>query len=130
LQLAKADCIIAIMIIKTSLVRILSFGFASGICLYPFVLIGKEIEITDRLLNHERIHLQQQLETLIVPFYLLYFFEFFIRILQHRNVGKAYRNISFEKEAYQYESEIEYLDNRKRFAWTEFLGQSSPVKPA
>jgi len=117
------------MIIKTSLVRILSLGFASGICLYPFVLIGKEIEITDRLINHERIHLQQQLETLILPFYLWYFLEFFIRILQHRNLEKAYRNISFEKEAYQYESTIEYLDNRKRFAWTEFLGQSNPAKP-
>ena len=87
-------------------------------------------DATDTSVEFAANNLQQQLETLIVPFYLLYFFEFFIRILQHRNVEKAYRNISFEKEAYQYESKIDYLDNRKRFAWTEFLGQSSPVKPA
>jgi hypothetical protein len=111
------------MIIKTSLVKILSFGFANGICLYPFVLIGKEIELTEQLLNHERIHLKQQLETWILPFYLWYFLEFFIRILQYRNFEKAYRNISFEREAYFYESQIGYLANRKRFAWTGFLNQ-------
>lgn len=116
------------MIIKTSLVRILSFGFANGICFYPFVFIGKEIEITEQLLNHEKIHLKQQLETLVVPFYLLYFIDFFIRILQYRNFGKAYRNISFEREAYYYEAQVEYLQNRKRFAWTGFLSQADPHK--
>lgn len=114
------------MIIRTSLVRILSFGFANGICLYPFVLIGKEIEVTDRLLNHEKIHMKQQLETLILPFYLWYLIEFIIRILQYRNFEKAYRNISFEREAYHYESQIEYLNRRKRYAWTGFLDQDNP----
>ena len=114
------------MIIRTSLVRILSFGFASGMCLYPFVLIGKEIEITERLVNHEKIHLKQQLETLILPFYLWYFVEFIFRILQYRNFEKAYRNISFEREAYYYESHIEYLNRRKNNAWTRFMGQADP----
>jgi len=114
------------MIIRTSLVRILSFGFASGMCLYPFVLIGKEIEITERLVNHEKIHLKQQLETLILPFYLWYFVEFIFRILQYRNFEKAYRNISFEREAYYYESHIEYLNRRKNYAWTRFMGQADP----
>jgi hypothetical protein len=109
------------MIIKTGLVKIISFGFANGICLYPFVLIGKEIEHTEQLLNHERIHLKQQLETLIIPFYLLYFIEFLVRIIQYRNFEKAYRNISFEREAYFYESNTEYLKQRKSFAWTSFL---------
>ena len=112
------------MIIKTGLVKILSFGFANGMCLYPFVLIGKEIELTDQLLNHEKIHLKQQLETLILPFYLWYFIEFFVRILQYRSFEKAYRNISFEREAYYFESQSEYLENRKKFAWTAFLGQA------
>ena len=115
------------MIIKTSLVKILSFGFANGICVYPFVLIGKEIELTEQLLNHEKIHLKQQLEMLIIPFYLLYFLEFLIRILQYRNFEKAYRNISFEREAYFYETHTEYLNHRKWFAWTNFLIQPTSV---
>ena len=114
------------MIIKTSLVRIISFGFASGICLYPFVLIGKETELTEQLINHEKIHLKQQLETFILPFYVWYFLEFLIRILKHRNLETAYRNISFEREAFLYESEFEYLNNRKRYAWFRFLSQADP----
>ena len=114
------------MIIKTRLVRILSFGFANGMCLYPFVLIGKDIEITESLVNHEKIHLKQQLETLILPFYLWYLVEFIYRIIQYQDFDKAYRNISFEREAYYYESHIEYLNRRKRYAWTGFMGQADP----
>ena len=115
------------MIIKTGLVKILSFGFARGMCVYPFVLIGKEAEITEQLLTHERIHLKQQLETLVLPFYLWYFLEFLIRFVQYRNFEKAYRNISFEREAYYFESQEEYLTIRKRYAWIGFLNQASPV---
>ena len=117
------------MIIRTSLVRILSFGFANGICLYPFVLIVKEIELTEQLLNHEKIHLRQQLETLVLPFYLWYFIEFVIRAVWYRDFGKAYRNISFEREAYYYQSSLDYLENRKWFSWINFLGHSEPTKP-
>lgn len=114
------------MIIKTRLVRILTFGFASGICLYPFVLIGKEIELTARLLNHERIHMRQQLEMLLIPFYVFYFFEFLFRILQYRNLSKAYHNISFEREAYANEYYDGYLENRKPYAWVKFMRKKAP----
>jgi hypothetical protein len=115
------------MIIRTGLVKILSFGFARGMCLYPFVLIGKETEITEQLLTHEKIHLKQQLETFVVPFYLWYFLEFIFRVFQYRNFEKAYRNISFEREAYHFESQGEYLNIRKKYAWTGFLNQADPV---
>ncbi len=115
------------MIIKTRLVKILTFGFASGMCLFPFVLIGKEIEITHRLLNHEKIHLRQQLEVLVLPFYFMYFLEYLVRIIQYRNFSKAYRNISFEREAYYYQSHIDYLENRKPYAWRKFITRSEPA---
>lgn len=114
------------MIIRTRFVKILTFGFANGICLYPFVLFGKGIEITHQLLNHERIHLRQQLETLIIPFYLLYFLEFTVRLIQYRNFSKAYRNISFEREAYYFQSHIDYLKYRRPYAWFKFLTRSEP----
>lgn len=116
------------MIIKTRLVRILTFGFASGICLYPFVLIGKEIELTDRLLNHEKIHMRQQLEMLIIPFYLIYFLEFLFRNLQYRNFSKAYHNISFEREAYSHEYHNGYLEIRRPYAWFQFIRKKGPKR--
>jgi len=109
------------MIIKTSLVRIITFGFANGISLYPFVLITKGVELTERLINHEKIHLRQQLEMLVLPFYLIYFLEFLIRIIQYRSFSLGYRNISFEREAYHYEWDMDYLSQRKIFAWIKFI---------
>ncbi len=114
------------MIIKTRLVKILTFGFANGICLYPFVLIGKDIDVNHRLLNHERIHLRQQLETLILPFYLLYLLEFLYRMIQYRDFVVAYRNISFEREAYYFEAHVDYLEHRKPYAWMQFVSRSEP----
>ena len=114
------------MFIKTRFVRILTFGFANGICLYPFVLIGKEIELTHRLITHEKIHLRQQLETLVLPFYIFYFLEFLFRLLQYRSFSKAYRNISFEREAYYFESHVDYLEIRRPYTWVKFMSRSEP----
>ena len=67
-------------------------------------------------INHERIHIRQQLETLIVGFYLIYFLEFIFYRFNHTRYN-AYKMISFEREAYQYENDIDYLKKRKCYAW-------------
>ena len=72
-------------------------------------------------LNHERIHLRQQAELLILFFYLWYGLEFLIRLIQYKNRHKAYRNISFEREAYHHENEIGYLKKRRGYGFFEFL---------
>lgn len=69
----------------------------------------------DRLINHERIHLQQQLELLIFPFYIWYAIEYLIFRIKFNNHDKAYRSIRFEKEAYNYDSDLKYLQKRKRY---------------
>jgi len=109
------------LIIKTRLVKIITFGFANGITLYPFVLFRKETKLSSRLLNHEKIHLRQQLEMLVLFFYLWYILEFFVRLMQYQQFTKAYYNISFEREAYYHESNKHYLEKRKWFAWINFL---------
>src|SRR5690554_8202319 len=80
-------------------------GF-SGITVFPFVFVRDRFcaESTS-FINHEKIHLRQQLELLIVPFFIWYFVEFFIRWIQFKNKKQAYRNISFEREAYANRSE-------------------------
>lgn len=68
-------------------------------------------------LNHESIHTAQMKELLYVFFYLVYFTEWLVRLFLP---GNAYRNISFEREAYSNESNIEYLRFRKRFASSRY----------
>lgn len=90
-----------------------------GLALYPFVFLkSKELRLNKVLVNHENIHLRQQIELLVIPFYLVYGFEFLIRLLQYRNWQQAYRNISFEREAYVNEKNLDYLQSR--FFWGFF----------
>jgi hypothetical protein len=72
-------------------------------------------------LNHEKIHLRQQAELLVVFFYIWYGIEFLVKWLQFRNRYKAYRNISFEREAYHFEGDFNYLKNRKTYRFFKFL---------
>ena len=73
------------------------------------------------LLNHEKIHLKQQLELLILPFYIWYVLEFVFRFIQHKNRHAAYINISFEKEAYVNERNLQYLNERRFWRFLKYL---------
>jgi hypothetical protein len=96
-------------------------GYA-GITLYPFVFLrNKTLKYNAVLLNHERIHLKQQLELLIFPFYIWYGLEFLCRFIQYKNWQMAYRNISFEKEAYLNEKNLQYLKRRKFWQFLKYL---------
>ena len=64
--------------------------------------------------RHESIHTAQMKELLYVGFYVLYFMEWVFNLIFKK--GNAYRNISFEKEAYSHEDEYEYVKRRKHFA--------------
>ena len=94
----------------------------SGLTLFPFVLLKYNKLKTDYvLINHERIHLRQQLELLILPFYVLYLLEFLVRLCQYENWHLAYRNISFEREAYSKEKDLEYLKSRSFWNFINYL---------
>ena len=85
----------------------------SGISLFPFVFVKeKRLKSNSVFINHECIHLKQQLELLVLPFYLLYGFEFVLKLLKTKNWNIAYRSISFEREAYANEHDLNYLKNR------------------
>ena len=72
-------------------------------------------------MNHERIHIRQQLELLILPFYVLYLIEFAIGIFKYKNRLNAYLNISFEREAYKHDFDLNYLKCRNWWAWKDFI---------
>ncbi|WP_291722666.1 hypothetical protein [Bernardetia sp.] len=87
-----------------------------AMALFPFVLVEEVDDKYDKvLINHEKIHLRQQLEMLIVPFYLAYLGHYIVQLIRFKEHHKAYMNIVFEREAYQNESDLEYL--RKRKIW-------------
>ncbi|KQB99233.1 hypothetical protein [Pedobacter sp. Hv1] len=95
---------------------------ANAMALFPFILIKKQEQKNDPvLINHEKIHLRQQLEMLILPFYVFYLLNYFINLLRYRNHDRAYFNISFEREAYHYEADLNYLSERKWLKWIAFL---------
>ncbi len=90
--------------------------------LWPFVVLKHHSLKEDVVfLNHEQIHLRQQAELLVVFFYLWYALEFIFRLIQYKNRHKAYRNISFEREAYFFESNALYLKNRKPYSFLKYL---------
>ncbi|WP_318345259.1 hypothetical protein [Flagellimonas baculiformis] len=93
-----------------------------GLSLWPFIIL-KEDSLKDDavLINHERIHLKQQQELLIVPFYLLYISEWLIRTVLYMDSYRAYQNISFEREAYANEADMQYLSMRKIFGFLNYL---------
>lgn len=93
-----------------------------GVVMWPFIFLKrKELKENEAFMNHERIHLKQQLELLVVLFYFWYFTEYFIRFLQYRDSYKAYANISFEREAYTNEDNLDYIRKRKFWAFLKYL---------
>lgn len=93
-----------------------------GLAIYPFIFLkSKDLAQNKEILNHERIHLRQQLEMLWFFFFIWYGIEFFIHLIRYKDSKKAYFNISFEREAYQNESNTNYLKTRKFFAFYSYL---------
>ena len=90
-----------------------------GLTAFPFVFVKYPKDKTNAvLLNHEKIHIRQQIEFLILPFFIWYLTEYLVRLVQYKNANLAYKNISFEREAYANEDDAEYLKSRK---WWRFL---------
>lgn len=94
----------------------------TAIALFPFVFV-RDAALASHpvLLNHERIHLRQQAELLILPFYIWYFIEYCILYLKYKDQKTAYRNISFEREAYANEKDMGYVKHRRFFGFLKYV---------
>lgn len=100
-------------------------GFTT-INLFGVIFARKECRpLTPTTLRHLRIHTAQMRELLYIGFYLLYALEWITWII-HIFIEDGYltrdllresqANISFEREAYKKQGEINYLDKRKCYA--------------
>lgn len=87
-----------------------------GIAIFPFIFIrNRDLKNNLVLINHEKIHIRQQLEMLFIGFILWYYIAMF---------RKGYRNISFEREAYENESNMNYLAERKFWSFLKYQKKS------
>jgi hypothetical protein len=86
-----------------------------AITLFFIVLCkGKLDEVTKR---HETIHFQQFLETGVVGFVALYFWDYLHGFIKYKNGAEAYRRIRAEQEAYDNDQDVDYLPTRPRYLW-------------
>lgn len=95
-------------------------GFAA-INLFGIVIGRKEYgRLSQQEINHEKIHTHQILELLWIFFYILYFLEWLVRVMQYRSLLKGYYNISFEREAYSNDKNLNYLENRPKYCFFKY----------
>jgi len=87
----------------------------AAITLAPFVICRDKNDVV--MLNHESIHVTQQLELFIIPFYILYVLNWVYNLVKYSgDTDKAYMEILFEKEAYANEEDLSYLETRPKWA--------------
>lgn len=110
---------ILFMFFKGIIIRV-TFLWVEGMAIFPFVLLKPRVP-GRVLLHHECIHLRQQLETGILLFYIWYLSEYLLRLVWYRSHYRAYREISFEKEAFANETSFTYLTNRPFWAFLHYI---------
>jgi hypothetical protein len=104
------------------------FMKVGGIALFPVVILREKyrdskdkfwVKRAKQVINHESIHFQQALELGVLPFYLFYVLEWLLKLPFYG--AKAYEAISFEREAYGNDSNLEYLKDRVRYNWIRLV---------
>lgn len=90
----------------------------TAIMLFGIIFTRDKSKITPRIIRHEEIHVRQMWELLIVGFYIWYLVEICIRWCLQKD---AYHKISFEREAFANQEDIEYLKKRSLFNFLNYL---------
>lgn len=111
--------------------KYIPFSGFRAINLFGILFVRGNAEISEQVIRHETIHTKQMQEMLYVFFYLWYCIEYVYRLFWYAkkankkaNKKKAkspYHALSFEREAYANEHNVEYLKNRKFWNWTKYL---------
>ena len=105
---------------KTIYNNIIPFKGFSAINLCGIVFARKEYKpLSERTINHEKIHTAQMKALWYLPFLLWYVFEWVIKLFIYSK--NSYYNISFEREAYNNELKFDYVEKRKKFAFLSYL---------
>lgn len=134
------------MELKKAYNSIIPFEGCLAITIWPWVFIRKELmdKYKDVDHNHELIHACQQVELYVIGmilaafmliwgcgwwsliplglFFEWYVIDWFIKVILCFFANKdGYYSICFEQEAFEHESDFEYLDRRKHFNWIKYI---------
>lgn len=120
--------------------KYIPFPGYKAINLFGVLFVKNNAKIDEVTINHESIHSAQIAEVMIasIPFALLlwlftnvwlglllviasYYLWYVIEWLMRLPKGNAYKNISFEREAYANENYSDYLSGRKLFSFLKYL---------
>ena len=94
-------------------ISVYAFSFAFWVCCRGVM--------SDRTRRHETIHYQQQLELLMVFQWILYELFHLIGLIRYRDGQQAYYENPFEREAYANDKNENYLSERPRYAWVNYI---------
>jgi hypothetical protein len=89
-------------------------GF-SAMNLFGVMFVRKGVTLNEELCNHEAIHSAQIKELFVVFFYVFYFLEWLVKLFIYGK--KSYYNISFEREAFSNDGNLDYLRHRKKYSF-------------
>ena len=107
------------------MVLIIPFIFPStfnALAVWPFIILKEHgLKYDTVLIHHERIHLRQQLELLWIFFFVIYLAEFLAKIIIYKQPKRAYRNISFEREAYENEYDLGYAQRKSLWSFRGYV---------
>ena len=96
-------------------------GF-KAINLFGILFVRKNANIDEVTLNHEAIHTAQMRELLYVFFYILYLIDWLIGLVVYGfDTKRAYREICFEKEAYENQGDLGYMEKRNLFNFLKYI---------
>ena len=112
------------MRLKKIITKHFPFKGYTALTIFPFVFIRRSSmerfnSVAER---HEITHALQQIETLWIFFLIIYGLEYIIKLPFCRfDHSRTYRSISFEQEAYMWESNFYYNKIRPHYAWKDFV---------
>ena len=104
--------------------NIIPFSDFRAMNLFGVLFVRGNAQINERTIRHETIHTAQMKELWYVFFYLWYVTEWLIRLFAFKGRKYAYKNISFEREAYVNQDDLNYFKNRKRFDFVKYIKQT------
>lgn len=108
---------------KTIYNDIIPFKGYKAVNLFGVLFAREGARLTAEDIRHEEIHTAQMRETLYLGFYLWYALEWLVRLVCNGfKAHRAYRAVSFEREAYANQDDMQYLAGRRHYS---FLGYMS-----
>ena len=120
--------------------KYIPFPGYKAINLFGVLFVKNNAKIDDVTINHESIHSRQFVELMVLfavatvfirwwlpvfapfAFYVWYIVEWLIHLIRFRSTYIAYRRISFEREAYTHQGDVNYLPKRTWFSFLNYIG--------